>query len=102
MALMGEETGFVGVAVVLALYLLLVARILQGAYIARDRAGAFVCAGVAGLLMFHLAVNVGMVIGYVPITGIPLPLLSYGGSSAMATSLAVGLAISVRSRRFLV
>lgn len=101
MALMGEETGFLGVAVVLVLYLLLIARILQGAYAARDRGGAFLCAGVAGLLMFHLAVNVGMVIGYVPITGIPLPLLSYGGSSAMATSLAVGLAISVRSRRYL-
>lgn len=102
MALMAEELGFVGVAIVLVLYLVLLLRLAQGAYLARDRVGAFLCVGAAGLLAFHLAVNVGMVIGYVPITGIPLPLLSYGGSSAMATSLIVGLAVSVRSRRFLV
>lgn len=102
MALMGEELGFVGVTAVLLLYLMLLVRILHGAYLARERAGAYLCAGVAALLGFHLAVNVGMVIGYVPITGIPLPLLSYGGSSVLATSVAVGLAISVRSRRFLV
>lgn len=102
MALMGEETGFLGVALVLLLYLWLLMRILEGCFLARHRSGAFLCAGAAGLLIFHLAINVGMVIGYVPITGIPLPLLSAGGSSAMATSLAVGLAISVRSRRFLV
>lgn len=102
MALMGEELGFLGVAVVLLLYLLLVVRIIQGAYASRDRAGAYVCIGTAALLTFHLAVNVGMVIGYVPITGIPLPLLSSGGSSVLATCIAVGLAISVRSRRFLV
>ncbi len=102
MALLAEELGFFGVMIVLALYFLLISRLLRGAYSARDRAGAFVCAGVAGLMMFHLVINVGMVIGLVPITGIPLPLLSYGGSSALATCLAVGLVVSVRSRRFVV
>lgn len=102
MALMAEELGFVGVAIVLALYLFLILRLVRGAGIARDRAGAYICVGVAGLLTFHLAINVGMVIGYVPITGIPLPLLSYGGSSVLSTCAAVGLATSVRSRRFLV
>lgn len=102
MALLGEELGFIGVAVVLLLYTALVVRLVRGAYVARDRAGAYVCVGVAALLAFHLAINVGMVIGYVPITGIPLPLLSYGGSSVLSTCAAIGLAVSVRSRRFLV
>jgi len=102
MALLAEELGFVGVLVVLMLYFALISRLLRGAYIARDRAGAFLCAGVAGLMMFHVLINVGMVIGLVPITGIPLPLLSYGGSSALATCLAIGLVVSVRSRRFVV
>jgi rod shape determining protein RodA len=101
MALLAEELGFVGVLVVLALYFLLISRLLRGAYIARDRAGALLCAGVAGLLTFHLTINVGMVIGFVPITGLPLPMLSSGGSSALATCIAVGLVASVRSRRFL-
>jgi len=101
MALLAEELGFVGVLVVLTLYFLLISRLLRGAYIARDRAGAFLCAGVAGLLSFHVVINVGMVIGLVPITGIPLPLLSSGGSSALAMCMAVGLVVSVRSRRFL-
>ncbi len=102
MALMGEELGFVGVALLLTLYLWLILRLLRGAALARDRAGAYTAVGVAALLAFHLVINVGMVIGYVPITGIPLPLLSYGGSSVLATSMAVGTVISVRSRRFVV
>lgn len=102
MALLGEELGFLGVALVVVLYAWLIVRLIRGAYIARDRAGAYLCVGVAALLAFHLAVNVGMVIGYVPITGIPLPLISYGGSSVLSTCVAVGLAVSVRSRRFLV
>lgn len=102
MALLAEELGFVGVLVVVLLYVALIDRLLRGAYVARDRTGAYLCTGVAGLLLFHLVINVGMVIGFVPITGIPLPLLSYGGSSALATCVAVGLVISVRSRRFVV
>lgn len=100
-AVLGEELGFLGVAAALALYLLLLLRILQTARISRDRAGTYIATGVAAVLLYHLLVNVGMVIGFAPITGIPLPLLSYGGSSAMATGIALGLVISVRTRRFL-
>jgi len=100
-ALLGEELGFIGVACLLALYVVLLLRVMRGAYAARHRSGSYLCAGVAGVLLFHLAINVGMVIGFVPITGIPLPLLSYGGSSALATSIALGLVVSVRSRRFI-
>ena len=100
--LLGEELGFVGVAAVLSLFLLLMLRTTQAARLARERIGAYVAVGVVSLIGFHLAVNVGMVIGFAPITGIPLPLLSSGGSSALSTCLAVGLVVSIRSRRFLV
>jgi rod shape determining protein RodA len=100
-AVLGEEAGFLGVTAALALYLLLLLRILQIGRQARDRLGSFICAGVASLLLYHLVVNVGMVIGFAPITGIPLPLLSYGGSSALTTGIALGLVLSVRTRRFL-
>ncbi|MFQ5743837.1 MAG: rod shape-determining protein RodA [Acidobacteriota bacterium] len=100
-AVLGEELGFLGVAAALGLYLLLLLRILQTARLARDRVGSYVASGVAALLFYHLVINVGMVIGFAPITGIPLPLLSYGGSSALATGLALGLVLSIRTRRFL-
>lgn len=100
-AVLGEELGFLGVAAALALYLLLMLRVLQTARKSRDRAGTYVATGVAAVLLYHMLVNVGMVIGFAPITGIPLPLLSYGGSSALASGIAIGLVISVRTRRFL-
>ena len=100
-AVLGEELGFLGVTTALGLYLLLLLRVLQTARMARDRVGTYVATGVATLLLYHLMVNVGMVIGFAPITGIPLPLLSYGGSSALATGLAIGLVMSVRTRRLL-
>jgi len=100
-AVLGEELGFLGVVAALALYLMLLLRVLQTARISRDRAGTYIASGVAAVLLYHLLVNVGMVIGFAPITGIPLPLLSYGGSSALASGIAIGLVISVRTRRFL-
>lgn len=100
-AVLGEELGFLGVAAALGLYLLLLLRVLQTARLARDRVGTFIATGVATVLLYHLLVNVGMVIGFAPITGIPLPLLSYGGSSALATGVAAGLVVSVRTHRFL-
>ena len=100
-AVLGEELGFIGVTLVLALYLMLLLRVLQTARLARDRAGAYIATGVATVMGYHLLVNVGMVIGFAPITGIPLPFLSYGGSSALTSGIAIGLVISVRNRRFL-
>ncbi len=100
-AVLGEELGFIGVALVLALYLVLLLRVLQAARLARDRAGTYIATGVAALMLYHLLINVGMVIGFAPITGIPLPLLSYGGSSALTSGIAIGLVMSVRTRRFL-
>jgi rod shape determining protein RodA len=95
-----EEHGFVGVMAVLILYFVLLMQIVQNAQTAPDRAGMYVCMGVAALLVFHILVNVGMVVGRMPVTGIPLPLMSYGGSSIWSTFLMLGLVNSVRVRRF--
>jgi rod shape determining protein RodA len=96
-----EEHGFVGVVVVLALYFLLIMQIVQNAQTAPDRAGMYVCMGICALLLFHLLVNVGMVVGRMPVTGIPLPLMSSGGSGMLSVFLMLGLVNNIRLRRFL-
>ena len=95
-----EEHGFVGVVVVLSLYFVMIMRIVQNAQSAPDRPGMYICMGVAGLLLFHMLVNVGMVVGRMPVTGIPLPLMSAGGSSMLSMFLMLGLVNNVRLRRF--
>jgi rod shape determining protein RodA len=99
-AAFAEEQGFVGTLLVLLLYLALLLRLLDGAQTAGDRAGAFLLAGFAAVLFFQVAVNIGMMVGFFPVTGIPLPLMSQGGSSALFTFLGLGLAMSVNMRRF--
>jgi len=95
-----EEHGFVGVVVVMGLYFLLLMQVVQNAQTAPDRAGMYICMGVATLLLFHVLVNVGMVVGRMPVTGIPLPLMSSGGSNILSMFLMLGLVNNVRLRRF--
>jgi rod shape determining protein RodA len=95
-----EEHGFVGVVVVLALYFVMIMRIVQNAQTAPERAGMYICMGVAALLLSHILINVGMVAGLMPVTGIPLPFMSAGGSSIWTSFLALGLVNNVRLRRF--
>jgi rod shape determining protein RodA len=95
-----EEHGFVGVVVVLSLYFVMIMRIVQNAQSAPDRPGMYICMGVGGLFLFHVLVNVGMVVGRMPVTGIPLPFMSAGGSSIWSNFLALGLVNNVRLRRF--
>jgi rod shape determining protein RodA len=95
-----EEHGFVGVVVVLGLYFLLILQIVQNAQAAPDRSGMYLCMGVAALLLFHVFVNVGMVTGRMPVTGIPLPLMSSGGSHMFSVFMMLGLVNNVRLRRF--
>jgi rod shape determining protein RodA len=95
-----EEHGFVGVVVVLALYFVMIMRIVQNAQVAPERAGMYICMGVAALLLSHILINVGMVAGLMPVTGIPLPFMSAGGSSIWTSFLALGLVNNVRLRRF--
>ena len=95
-----EEHGFVGVLVVLGLYFLLLMQIVQNAQTAPDRAGMYICMSVATLFLFHLLVNAGMVVGSMPVTGIPLPLMSLGGSNLFSVFMMLGLVNNVRLRRF--
>jgi rod shape determining protein RodA len=94
-AAVGEQYGFLGAALVLALYALLIWRTLRILVMSKDLFGSLVAAGVAAMLMFQVFVNVGMTIGIMPITGVTLPLMSYGGSSVITTLLAVGLLQSI-------
>jgi len=100
LAALAEELGFAGVFVALSLYMALLLRLVQNAQRANDRAGMYVVMGAAAVLGFHVLVNVAMVIGYMPVTGIPLPLMSYGGSATLFVFLALGLVMNVRLRRF--
>ena len=97
---LGEELGFVGCATALALFAIICARIWRTAQIAQDRLGMLICIGVLSMLVFQIFQNVGMTMGIMPITGITLPFMSYGGSSAIASWLAVGLVLNVHMRRF--
>ena len=94
-AVVGERWGFVGAALVLSLYALLIWRALRILTMAKNLFGALIAGGIVGMLLFQVFVNVGMNIGIIPITGIPLPLLSYGGSSVISTFLAIGLLQSI-------
>jgi rod shape determining protein RodA len=100
MSAWAEEQGFKGVLFALGLYMALLLRLVQNAQRAKDRAGMFLVMGVAAALGFHVLVNVAMVIGAMPVTGIPLPLMSYGGSATLFVFLAIGLVMNVRLRRF--
>jgi len=95
-----EEHGFVGATLVLILYFLIFMRLIQNAQTAKDPPGTFIVMGLVGIMVFQLAINVGMVVGLAPVTGIPLPLLSYGGSSVIFTFLALGIVMNVRMSRF--
>jgi rod shape determining protein RodA len=99
-AAFAEEHGFVGAVGVLLLYFVVLMRLIQNAQTAPDRTGTFVVMGVVAVLVFHIMVNVGMVVGFMPVTGIPLPLMSYGGSSVLFMFLALGIVMNIRMRRF--
>lgn len=96
----GEEFGFVGAVVSLSLYGLLLWRAFRVALLSRDPFGTYLAAGVASMLALQMFVNVGMNIGIMPITGIPLPFVSYGGSSLLLNFAAVGVLLNIHMRRF--
>ena len=96
----GEEFGFAGAVVLLSLYGLLLWRALRVAMVSRDPFGTYLAAGIASMFALQMFVNVGMNVGIMPITGIPLPFVSYGGSSLLLNFAAVGLLLNVHMRRF--
>jgi len=97
----GEQLGFIGAATLLGLFGLLIWRALRIAGMSRDLFGTLIAAGIAAVWAFQLFVNVGMTMGIMPITGIPLPFISYGGSSLLTHFVAVGLLLNIHMRRFL-
>ena len=98
-AVVGEELGFVGEMILLLLFFYLLVRGIDIAGKARDFFGTLLAAGVVAMWAFHLMVNIGMTAGIMPVTGIPLPFISYGGSSMLTNMLAVGLLINIYMRR---
>ena len=95
-----EELGFMGTGIALATYILLLTRVVGTAAVSRDKVGAALCVGFAGSLAFQALANLCMIIGLLPPTGIPLPLMSYGGTSALTTFMFLGLVMNVRMRRY--
>ena len=95
-----EEHGFLGAIGVLLLYFLILVRLIQNAQPAADPPGTFIVMGIAAVMLFQIAINVGMCVGMMPVTGIPLPLMSYGGSSVIFSFLALGIVMNIRMRRF--
>ena len=94
-----EEFGFVGCALVIGLLFVIIFKCLYTARIARTSTGKYICVGVAAMFIFHTYENVAMCMGLMPVTGIPLPFFSYGGSSMLANCIAIGLVMNVWSRR---
>ena len=100
-AVLAEEWGLIGVALLLALYGVLLIRLLYVAWKARDRFGTLLVVGIAAMVFWQVVINVGMNTGVLPVVGVPLPFLSYGGSALLTAMVGIGLAINVSTRRFL-
>jgi rod shape determining protein RodA len=98
-SVVGEEAGFIGTLIVLILFFMIMYRGIKIASIAKDTFGTLLATGVTAMLTFHVLVNIGMTIGIMPVTGVPLPLFSYGGSSMLANMIAIGILQNVYSRR---
>ena len=100
-SVLGEEWGLIGSLIVASLYLALILWGLRIAVQSKDRFGAILSFGVVAMLFWHVFINIGMVLGMMPVVGIPLPLLSYGGSFIISTCIRVGLLLNVSMRRYL-
>jgi rod shape determining protein RodA len=85
---------------VLLIFFLILMRLIQNAQQAPDIPAAFIVMGIVAVILFQIVVNIGMVVGLMPVTGIPLPLMSYGGSSIIFTFLSLGIVMNIRMRRF--
>lgn len=98
-AAIGEELGFITTALIVILYVFLITKAIYVAKTSRDNLGSYIAAGIAGVFFFHMAENIGMTIGLLPISGIPLPFISYGGSSLITSFVCIGLLLNISSKR---
>lgn len=99
-AVFAEEWGFAGCIILLVLYLFLILRGFDTAIKARDPAGSFLAIGITFMLFFYFVINAGMTLGIVPVVGVPMPFMSYGGTALLSNFLAMGILTNVRMRRF--
>ncbi len=98
-SVIGEELGFVVAASVIVLYVLLITKSIYVAKTAKDDLGSYIAAGIVGILIFHMTENIGMTMGLLPITGVPLPFVSYGGSSLLTNLILIGILLNISGRR---
>lgn len=98
-AVIGEEMGFVVAGAIIILYVVLITKCLYVAKTAKDEVGSLIATGITGVFLFHMLENIGMVMGLLPITGVPLPFISYGGSSLITNFLCIGLLLNISSKR---
>ena len=98
-AVIGEEMGFIVAAAVVILYVLLITKSLYVAKTAKDEVGSLIATGITGIFLFHFVENIGMVMGLLPITGVPLPFISYGGSSLITNFILIGILLNISSKR---
>ena len=98
-AVIGEEMGFIIAAAVVILYVLLITKSIYVAKTAKDEVGSLIATGITGIFLFHVVENIGMVMGLLPITGVPLPFISYGGSSLITNFILVGILLNISSKR---
>ena len=98
-SVIGEEMGFIATCTITILYIVLVTKSIYIAKTAKDNIGSYIAIGIAGIFFFHMAENIGMTIGLLPITGVPLPFVSYGGSSLITNFICIGLLLNISSRR---
>lgn len=98
-ALIGEEMGFIIAAGIIFLYVILITKAVYIAKTAKDDLGSYIAMGIAGIFFFHMLENIGMTMGLLPITGIPLPFVSYGGSSLLSNFIMIGLLLNISGRR---
>lgn len=98
-AVIGEEMGFIVAGAVIILYVLLVTKCLYIAKTAKDEIGSLIASGITGIFLFHMIENIGMVMGLLPITGVPLPFISYGGSSLITNFICIGILLNISSKR---
>ncbi len=98
-SVIGEEMGFIATGAIVILYIILVTKTIYIAKTAKDNIGSYIAIGIGGIFFFHMAENIGMTIGLLPITGVPLPFVSYGGSSLITNFMCIGLLLNISSRR---
>ena len=98
-SVIGEEMGFVATSSIVVLYIMLITKAISIGKNAEDNIGSYISIGIAGILFFHMIENIGMTIGMLPITGVPLPFVSYGGSSLTTNFICIGLLLNISSRR---